>query len=53
MANFKVVIKCHWSKGKGFQKHIDVPSDDETSENEGQNNSLEDIAMDDEETTIA
>ncbi|XP_045775214.1 mRNA turnover protein 4 homolog [Maniola jurtina] len=29
MAQFKVVIKCHWTKGKGFHKDLDVPSDEE------------------------
>ncbi|XP_059048132.1 mRNA turnover protein 4 homolog [Achroia grisella] len=29
MADFKVVIKCHWTKGKGFKKDIDLPSDEE------------------------
>ncbi|KAJ2947770.1 hypothetical protein O0L34_g9550 [Tuta absoluta] len=33
MATFKVTIKCHWTKGKGFQKDLDTASDNE-SENE-------------------
>lgn len=33
MAQFKLVIKCHWTKGKGFHKDLDVPSEDE-EENE-------------------
>ncbi|CAG4965305.1 unnamed protein product [Colias eurytheme] len=50
MANFKVVIKCHWTKGKGFHKDIDVPSDEEESDNDDENNAVEDVAMEDDET---
>ncbi|XP_026758954.2 mRNA turnover protein 4 homolog [Galleria mellonella] len=46
MADFKVVIKCHWTKGKGFQKDIDVASDDDESDGESV---LED-AMEQDET---
>lgn len=34
MAKFKVVIKCHWTKGKGFHKDLDVQSDDEAHDND-------------------
>ncbi|OWR54022.1 mRNA turnover protein 4 homolog [Danaus plexippus] len=49
MAQFKIVIKCHWTKGKGFHKDIEVPSDEEGSDNES-NKDQEDEPMDDEET---
>lgn len=48
LAKFKVVIKCHWTKGKGFHKDSNLPSDDEASDNE--NEVLEDEPMEDEET---
>ncbi|CAH4031013.1 unnamed protein product [Pieris brassicae] len=50
LANFKVVIKCHWSKGKGFHKHGDIATDDEASDDDIENNSHEAVAMEDEET---
>lgn len=34
LAKFKIVIKCHWTKGKGFHKDHDGPSDDDAEENE-------------------
>lgn len=34
MAQFKVVIKCHWTKGKGFHKDIDLSSDEEEDNDE-------------------
>lgn len=48
MATFKVVIKCHWSKGKGFHKDIDVESDDEGEDEE--DNVEEDDTMQQDET---
>ncbi|XP_026494747.1 mRNA turnover protein 4 homolog [Vanessa tameamea] len=47
MAKFKVVIKCHWTKGKGFHKDLDMPSDDEASDDE---KVVEDEKMEDDET---
>ncbi|XP_052745932.1 mRNA turnover protein 4 homolog isoform X2 [Bicyclus anynana] len=44
MAQFKVVIKCHWTKGKGFHKDLDVPSDDEEDNDK---DALEDEPMED------
>ncbi|XP_021196167.3 mRNA turnover protein 4 homolog [Helicoverpa armigera] len=34
MAKFKVVIKCHWTKGKGFHKDLDVASDDDDEDDD-------------------
>lgn len=45
MAKFKLVITCHWTKGKGFHKDLDVASDEE----EGDDEVLED-AMEEDET---
>lgn len=42
MAQFKVVIKCHWTKGKGFSKDLDVPSDDE---GDNQNDTVDEEPM--------
>ncbi|KAJ0182625.1 hypothetical protein K1T71_001994 [Dendrolimus kikuchii] len=47
IAKFKVIIKCHWTKGKGFQKDVEVSDDDEEVENEGV---LEDESMEEDET---
>lgn len=47
MAKFKIVIKCHWSKGKGFHKDNDSPSDDEAEANEENNDDAE--VLEDEE----
>ncbi|XP_068626797.1 mRNA turnover protein 4 homolog [Battus philenor] len=51
MAKFKLAIKCHWTKGKGFHKDLDVPSDQE-SDNESKNdeNVLDDEEMEEDET---
>lgn len=49
LAEFKVVIKCHWTKGKGFQKDLDVASDDE-KDDDNDDNVPEDEAMEDDET---
>lgn len=46
MAKFKIVIKCHWTKGKGYHKDLDVPSDDEDTD-DGANN---DEGMEEDET---
>lgn len=46
LAKFKVVIKCHWTKGKGFHKDLDVPTDDEASDNDEK--IIEDEQMEDE-----
>lgn len=35
MAKFKIVIKCHWTKGKGYHKDLDVPSDDDDVTDDG------------------
>lgn len=48
MAKFKLVIKCHWTKGKGFHKDLDVASDEE-NEDDDDNEVLED-AMEEDET---
>lgn len=48
LAKFKVLIKCHWTKGKGFHKDIDLPSDEEVSDDE--NNELAEEPMEDDET---
>ncbi|CAK1544618.1 unnamed protein product [Leptosia nina] len=52
MANFKVVIKCHWNKAKGFHKDTNTPSDEEDSDDDDDNksNTLKDVAMEEEET---
>lgn len=47
LAQFKLVIKCHWTKGKGFHKDIDIPSDDEE---DSPDNVLEDEEMEEDET---
>lgn len=44
LAEFKVVIKCHWTKGKGFIKDLDVPSDDDNDD------AVEDEVMEEDET---
>ncbi|XP_053618874.1 mRNA turnover protein 4 homolog [Plodia interpunctella] len=49
MAQFKLLIKCHWTKGKGFHKDLEVHSDDEV-ENEHDDNVLEDEEMEEDET---
>ncbi|KPJ16646.1 mRNA turnover protein 4-like [Papilio machaon] len=52
MAKFKLEIKCHWTKGKGFHKDVDVLSDQESdkeSDNEN-DNVLEDEEMEEDET---
>ncbi|CAG9796712.1 unnamed protein product [Diatraea saccharalis] len=46
MAQFKLVIKCHWTKGKGFHKDLDIQSDSEDNEE----NVLEDEEMEEDET---
>lgn len=46
MAKFKLVIKCHWTKGKGFHKDLDVASDEEEDDD---NEVLKD-AMEEDET---
>ncbi|XP_041975148.1 mRNA turnover protein 4 homolog [Aricia agestis] len=46
LATFKVVIKCHWTKGKGFHKDVDVPSDEEADDDD--ENDVE--AMEEDET---
>ncbi|XP_030026825.2 mRNA turnover protein 4 homolog [Manduca sexta] len=48
MADFKVVIKCHWTKGKGYHKDLEVPSDDEDADNNDNDSGNE--AMDADET---
>ncbi|CAH2102712.1 unnamed protein product [Euphydryas editha] len=48
LAKFKVVIKCHWTKGKGFHKDLDVPTDDEASDIDEK--IIEDEQMEDDET---
>ncbi|CAH2050234.1 unnamed protein product, partial [Iphiclides podalirius] len=51
MAKFKFVIKCHWTKGKGFHKDLDGLSDNESdNENDNENNVIEDEDMEDDET---
>ncbi|KAF9816105.1 hypothetical protein SFRURICE_003656 [Spodoptera frugiperda] len=47
MADFKVVIKCHWTKGKGFHKDLDIPSDDEGGNDD---DDAEEDAMEEDET---
>ncbi|XP_072944985.1 mRNA turnover protein 4 homolog [Epargyreus clarus] len=49
MADFKVVIKCHWTKGKGFHKDLDIPSDEE--DNNSDNEAAEDEAMEEDDET--
>lgn len=49
LAKFKVVIKCHWTKGKGFHKDLDVPTDDEASDNDEK--IIEDEHMEDDESS--
>lgn len=34
IATFKVVIKSHWTKGKGYHKDLEVPSDEENDDND-------------------
>ncbi|GBP29261.1 mRNA turnover protein 4 homolog [Eumeta japonica] len=46
MADFKLIIKCHWSKGKGFHKDRDVESEDDVDEENS--DVIEDEVMDDE-----
>lgn len=46
MAKFKLDIKCHWSKGKGFVKDTNEVSDDE----EDNDNILEEERMEEDET---
>lgn len=48
MANFKLVIKCHWTKGKGFHVDLDVASDEEEGDDEADRIFEED--MEDDET---
>ncbi|XP_063616170.1 mRNA turnover protein 4 homolog [Cydia splendana] len=48
IAEFKVTIKCHWSKGKGFHKDIDGLSDNE--EDDKEENGNEDEEMEEDET---
>ncbi|XP_037867106.1 mRNA turnover protein 4 homolog [Bombyx mori] len=46
MADFKLVIKCHWTKGKGIHIDNDSPSDEEQAENDDhQENVLVDEIM--------
>uniref|UniRef100_A0A1E1W6I7 Ribosome assembly factor mrt4 n=2 Tax=Pectinophora gossypiella TaxID=13191 RepID=A0A1E1W6I7_PECGO len=47
MANFKVTMKCHWTKGKGFHKDQDVQSDQEDG-NDSEDDDNE--AMEEDET---
>ncbi|KAL0901689.1 hypothetical protein ABMA27_006883 [Loxostege sticticalis] len=46
MAQFKLVIKCHWTKGKGYQKNLDIPSDDEEDDKNENNDEDEDMEQD-------
>ncbi|XP_063394994.1 mRNA turnover protein 4 homolog [Cydia fagiglandana] len=46
IAEFKVTIKCHWSKGKGFHKDIDGLSDNEEDDKEEDGNENEDMEED-------
>ncbi|VVC90532.1 mRNA turnover protein 4 homolog [Leptidea sinapis] len=41
MAKFKVVMKCHWTKGKGFFKDVDVSSDEEITDGEDNENDVD------------
>lgn len=53
MAKFKLVIKCHWTKGKGFHKDLDGLSDNESddeNEKDKENDAMEDEDMEDDET---
>lgn len=52
MAQFKLVMKCHWTKGKGFHKDIDLPSDSEENDDEddAEENVPEDEEMGEDET---
>ncbi|CAH0405469.1 unnamed protein product [Chilo suppressalis] len=50
MAQFKLVIKCHWTKGKGFHKDINIPSDSEDNDDDNEENILEDEEMQEDET---
>lgn len=47
MADFKLVIKCHWTKGKGFHKDLDVPTDEEDG---NEDDVMEADVMDEDET---
>lgn len=46
MAKFKVVIKCHWTKGKGFHKDLDIADDDDGDDDDDE----EEDAMEEDET---
>lgn len=50
LATFKVAIKCHWSKGKGFHKDIDGPSDNEDEEEDDKEENVDDEDMEADET---
>ncbi|KAL4716048.1 hypothetical protein ACJJTC_002813 [Scirpophaga incertulas] len=42
MAEFKLVIKCHWTKGKGFHRDLNVQSDSEDEEDDdGEDDTME------------
>lgn len=47
IAKFKVIIKCYWTKGKGFHKVVDS-SDNEVEKDEA--DVLEDESMEEDET---
>ena len=47
MAKFKVVIKCHWTKGKGFHKDLDLADDNDGDDDDDDE---EEDAMEEDET---
>lgn len=50
-----MVIKCHWTKGKGYHKDLEVPSGEESDNDDDDDKDddvMEDETMEENETNI-